>query len=154
MVFVSSSNSGSGDGSVVLQHHPRLRDFRFGDIERTDSELPRLNRFIDIERTDSGVGSETSKTSKASVEIRRAGNNFSVTIVLQLIFSITDSNEVHTYMILYIRGSLIHWKLLNVITDNVIIRLMRSICLRLNKSQVKSIRYFVSGRFWLLLSIG
>ena len=27
---------------------------------------------IDIERTDSGVGSETSKSSKASVEIRRA----------------------------------------------------------------------------------
>ena len=28
--------------------------------------------IIDIERTDSGVGSETSKSSKASVEIRRA----------------------------------------------------------------------------------
>ncbi len=50
-----SSNSGSGDGSVL--HH-----------------LPRLSRFIDIERTDSGVGSETSKTSKASVEIRRAAS--------------------------------------------------------------------------------
>ena len=48
-----SSNSGSGDGSVL---HPRL------------------SRFIDIERTDSGVGSETSKTSKASVEIRRAAS--------------------------------------------------------------------------------
>ena len=37
-------------------------------------QLPRLSRFIDIERTDSGVGSETSKTSKASVEIRRAAS--------------------------------------------------------------------------------
>ena len=49
-----SSNSGSGD--VIIQ------------------QLPRLGRFIDIERTDSGVGSETSKTSKASVEIRRAAS--------------------------------------------------------------------------------
>ena len=35
------------------------------------SVLNRLKVF-DIERTDSGVGSETSKSSKASVEIRRA----------------------------------------------------------------------------------
>ena len=49
-----SSNSGSGD--VIIQ------------------QLPRLSRFVDIERTDSGVGSETSKTSKASVEIRRAAS--------------------------------------------------------------------------------
>ena len=49
-----SSNSGSGD--VIIQ------------------QLPRLSRFIDIERTDSGAGSETSKTSKASVEIRRAAS--------------------------------------------------------------------------------
>ena len=50
-----SSTSGSGDGTLL-------------------THLPRLSRFIDIERTDSGVGSETSKTSKASVEIRRAAS--------------------------------------------------------------------------------
>ena len=41
------------------------------DYSSSGSVLNRLKVF-DIERTDSGVGSETSKSSKASVEIRRA----------------------------------------------------------------------------------
>jgi hypothetical protein len=46
----------------------------------------------------------------------------------------------------------IQWKPLNVITDNVIIQLMWSICLYLTKSQVAAIMYFISERGRLLFT--
>ena len=70
------------------------------DYSSSGSVLNRLKVF-DIERTDSGVGSETSKSSKASVEIRRApslskssDSGSGKTLILKGVFSKPSGNLI------------------------------------------------------------
>ena len=73
------------DGIVHVDHHVLSRDHSHrvsgisscSDSSCSSNEHAEFKRFppiIDIERTDSGVGSESSKSSKASVELRRAAS--------------------------------------------------------------------------------
>ena len=90
------------------------------DYSSSGSVLNRLKVF-DIERTDSGVGSETSKSSKASVEIRRAPS----------LSKSSDSGSGKTLFNIEI-SSLAFKFYLKYVQKNISIKLLSSIKIRLS----------------------
>jgi len=69
-------------------------------------QISKLSRFADIERTDSGVGSETSKTSKASVEIRWMKHKCFQKLCIKIVFNILVDVLLHclSHQILDLQG--------------------------------------------------